>query len=68
MNKRNLILYLGGAVLGAVAGYAYYAIIGCNSGSCAITSNPVRSTIYGAIFGILIGIIVSPSGKKDQQS
>lgn len=38
-------------VLGATAGYAYYYFVGCNSGSCAITSSPVNSTIYGAVMG-----------------
>jgi hypothetical protein len=37
--------------LGAVAGYSYYYFVGCNSGSCAITSSPVNSTIYGAVMG-----------------
>jgi hypothetical protein len=37
--------------LGAAAGYAYWFYIGCNSGSCAITSSPVNSSIYGAVMG-----------------
>jgi len=40
--------------LGAAAGYAYYYFVGCNSGSCAITSSPVNSTIYGAVMGGLV--------------
>ncbi len=50
LNLRILI----GLVLGAIAGYAYYYFIGCSSGSCAITSNPVNSTLYGSIFGVLL--------------
>lgn len=42
-----------GIVLGAVAGYLYYAFIGCASGSCAITSKPLNSTLYGAAMGAL---------------
>lgn len=42
-----------GAILGAVAGYLYYFFIGCNTGSCAITSHPVNSTLYGAVIGAL---------------
>lgn len=34
-----------GVLAGAVAGYAYYYFVGCASGSCAITSNPVNSTL-----------------------
>lgn len=40
-------------LLGALAGYAYWFYIGCNSGSCAITSSPVNSSIYGAVMGAL---------------
>lgn len=40
-------------VLGMIGGYAYYAFIGCVSGSCPITSNPWLSTMYGGIIGAL---------------
>lgn len=43
-----------GVLAGAVAGYAYYYFVGCASGSCAITSNPVNSTAYGALVGALL--------------
>lgn len=46
---------------GAILGYAYYYFIGCNSGSCPITSSPYISTVYGAAVGFLISI---PSKKK----
>jgi len=38
-----------GVILGAIAGYFYYHFVGCNSGTCAITSNPINSTLYGAL-------------------
>ncbi len=40
-----------GIVIGGIAGYAYFYFIGCSSGTCAITSNPFNSTLYGAIMG-----------------
>ena len=40
-----------GAIFGAVSGYLYYFFVGCNTGSCAITSDPVNSTLYGAVMG-----------------
>jgi len=43
-----------GLFSGAILGFAYYYFIGCNTGSCSITSSPVNSTIFGAIFGALI--------------
>lgn len=45
-----------GIAVGAILGYGYYHFVGCNSGTCAITSNPINSTLYGAIFGALIAI------------
>lgn len=43
------------AGLGALAGYAYYYFVGCADGTCAITSNPVNSTLYGVLMGGLLG-------------
>ncbi|HYX07081.1 MAG TPA: hypothetical protein VE912_10150 [Bacteroidales bacterium] len=45
---------LAGLLIGGIAGYAYYHFVGCNSGTCAITSNPYNSTIFGMIAGGLI--------------
>jgi hypothetical protein len=44
-------LILSGVILGAMVGYAYYYFIGCTSGTCAITSKPINSTLYGALMG-----------------
>lgn len=43
-----------GIVLGALAGFLYYKFIGCASGACPITGNPIISTIYGAVMGALL--------------
>jgi hypothetical protein len=40
-------------LLGGVAGFSYWYFIGCNTGSCAITSSPVNSSIYGMLMGLL---------------
>ena len=40
------------ALIGAIAGYAYYNFIGCN-GNCPISGNPYISTVYGAFAGFL---------------
>lgn len=53
-----------GLFLGAIAGYAYYFFIGCNSGTCPISSNPLISTAYGALVGLILSI---PSKKKDEK-
>jgi hypothetical protein len=48
------ILPVIGAVVGAIGGYIYYLQVGCSSGSCAITSNPYMSMLWGAAMGYLI--------------
>jgi len=45
--------YVIGAMLGAIAGFVYWKQVGCVDGTCAITSNPWRSTIYFAVLGAL---------------
>ena len=55
------------AVGGAVGGFLYYRLVGCASGACPITSNPYISTGYGGVIGTLIGYIVTPGKKKEEQ-
>lgn len=59
---RNKVRYLF-IPLGAVAGFAYYYFIGCNSGSCPIQSNPYFSTLYGALIGLVLTL---PDKKKKE--
>ena len=48
--QRNLI----GIVIGAIAGWLYWHFVGCSSGTCAITSKPMNSSLYGALMGYLV--------------
>lgn len=48
------VLSLIGLILGAIGGYLYYDLVGCVSGTCAITSNPWMSTLWGAAMGYLL--------------
>jgi len=58
-------LTLIGLVLGLIGGYLYYQFVGCQSGTCAITSNPINSTIYGGFMGsILFNIFEKDKLKK----
>lgn len=60
-NKAALL----GAIVGAIAGFLYWKYIGCITGSCAITSNPVRSTIYFAVMGGLVFSLFKNTKKKE---
>ncbi len=53
LNKSILRRISLGVILGGVIGFAYYYFIGCKSGTCAITSNPVNSILYGVLLGAL---------------
>lgn len=46
-------LYFIGALVGAIAGFLYWKYVGCLTGTCAVTSNPVRSTFYFAFMGAI---------------
>jgi hypothetical protein len=54
MTKKALLLTGIGIAIGALAGYGYYFYVGCASGTCAITSKPLNSTLYGALMGGLV--------------
>lgn len=52
---------------GAAIGFAYWYFIGCNSGSCAITSTWQISTAYGALVGATF-LLPGKSKKSNQQT
>jgi hypothetical protein len=58
-------LIIAGVFAGAIAGYLYYYFVGCASGTCAITSSPVNSTLYFALLGGLVMNILKPEPKKE---
>lgn len=51
--KANRLTIIG-SVVGLVVGFLYWKFVGCISGTCAITSNPFNSSIYGAVMGGLL--------------
>ncbi len=61
IDKKIIILFISGGV-GALLGYSYYYFIGCNSGSCPLTSNWYVTTLYGLVAGLVVGF---PSKKKN---
>jgi H+/Cl- antiporter ClcA len=44
-------LLITGIILGAIGGFVYWKLVGCNSSTCMITSKWHNSTAYGAIMG-----------------
>jgi len=61
-------LYGIGAITGAIAGFLYWKYIGCLTGSCAITSSPLRSTVYFAFMGALLFGIFKRQQKVETKS
>ncbi len=70
VSPRNYSYVLAAFIIaGVLGGYAYYALIGCRSGGCAITSNPYMSMAWGGILGYLLpDFFVKKSDSKDLQS
>lgn len=62
---KKYMLLLAGLAVGAIAGYLYWYFAGCTSGSCAITSRPLNSTLYGALMG---GLLFHTFKKEKKQS
>ena len=57
--KRKLAIIGGSTLICAIAGFSYYAFVGCKSGTCPITSSPYISVIVGAVFGAAVGSTLS---------
>jgi hypothetical protein len=53
-----------GTIIGGISGFFYYKMVGCPSGSCAITSNPWMTILWGAALGYLIGNTFKKNNKK----
>jgi len=49
-------------LVGALAGLGYYYIIGCGTGTCPITANPVITMIYTGVVGLLLSGIFRKEG------
>ena len=53
-----------GVIIGGLVGLVYYWIIGCRTGNCNISGNPVNSMLYGSFVGLIWNI---PLRKRDQE-
>jgi hypothetical protein len=61
--KANILPIIG-VLVGALGGYLYWKFVGCESGTCAITSKPLNSTLYGAMMGGVFFSIFQKDEKK----
>ena len=66
MNKYLKLALFG--LAGSILGFGYYYFIGCNSGTCPITSNWHISTLYGAMMGLIAGFPIPPKKKKEDEN
>jgi hypothetical protein len=65
IDKRFFIKRIFPIVVGSIFGYAYFYFVGCRTGSCPISSNPIVSTIYGAALGAIVSF---PTKKKEKNN
>lgn len=65
MNRKGYVITGIGVVVGLMAGYIYFHYVGCTSGSCAITSKPVNSSLYGGLMGGLLFNMFVTSSKNN---
>ena len=54
MRRIMILRIIIGIVVGGGLGFGLYKFVGCSTGTCPLTSNPVISTIYGAVIGGLV--------------
>jgi hypothetical protein len=55
--QNKLLRAILGIFIGGVLGYLYYHFIGCSSGACPITRNPVSSILYGSLMGFFVSSV-----------
>ncbi|MDX2174588.1 MAG: DUF6132 family protein [Bacteroidota bacterium] len=69
--KKLIVKYkleLIGGVVGLILGWSYWYFIGCASGTCAITSSPINSSLYGSLLGgLLFSMFKKNNANKEQK-
>lgn len=56
--KKSWLRPVLGVALGALGGLGFYYLMGCG-GSCPITANPITTSIYTALAGLLLSGVFS---------
>lgn len=64
--QRNKLTIVG-LIVGAIGGFLYYHFVGCSGGTCAITSKPLNSILYGSLMGGLFLNIFQKEKPKSEK-
>lgn len=62
--KRIWWITISVAAVGALTGWLYWRYVGCSTGACSITSDPLHCTLYGTLMGGLVGNTLGDRGSK----
>ena len=54
LKSRKFLKPFLGIVLGGFVGFLYFQFVGCNTGSCPITSHSYNTIILGGLLGYII--------------
>ena len=49
-----ILQILFGAGIGAGLGFGWHKLVGCSTGACPLTANPLVATLYGMTVGAVI--------------
>lgn len=66
IDQKKPLKYTLGVASGAGIGFLYYFFIGCNTGTCPLTSNPVNSMMIGAAMGFFWVFSPGKTVKQEQ--
>lgn len=66
MKKYSILYILISIAIGGIGGYLYFHFWGCD-GTCAITSSPWKSSLYGMVMGYLGGQLFEKKEKNEKK-
>ena len=61
--KRHLVSIIF-SLVGGIGGFLYWKYVGCLSGTCVIKSTWYLSTLYGLVFGYVLGSLAEDLIRK----
>lgn len=66
--KKRRLAMLAWTAAGSLGGYLYYRLVGCSTGLCPITSNPLLTTLYGGEIGWLLSVVFAPRAAQRKKT